>query len=153
VDHVAQCSHCAQPLDEGSTVCGSCGAAVDGGATASFAPVGTPGPEHGTSKPAESPTLVVRKGPQPGERFHIDRPALSVGRDPESDIFLNDMTVSRAHANLELSDGAVWVSDAGSLNGTYVNGVCVEKARLSNGDVLQIGTFQMLFSDGTGAAR
>ena len=49
----------------------------------------------------EGPVLVVRKGPQPGERFYLDRPSFTVGRDPDSDIFLNDMTVSRAHAVLD----------------------------------------------------
>ena len=72
--------------------------------------------------------LVVRKGPQPGERFFLDRPRLVIGRDPKSDIFLNDMTVSRAHAVIESDAHGVRVSDAGSLNGTYVNGVVAEDA-------------------------
>jgi pSer/pThr/pTyr-binding forkhead associated (FHA) protein len=73
---------------------------------------------------------------------------LSVGRDPSSDIFLNDMTVSRAHAVLDTSPDGVSVRDAGSLNGTYVNGACVDQAQLREGDVLQIGTFQMVFHGG-----
>ena len=84
--------------------------------------------------------LVVRKGPQPGERFFIDRPRLTIGRDPESDIFLNDMTVSRMHAVVELIGATVTVTDAGSLNGTYVNGVLVDSAVLEHGDAVQIGT-------------
>ena len=91
---------------------------------------------------------MVSKGPQPGERFYLERPELTVGRDPESDIFLNDMTVSRTHAILEVSGAEVSVRDAGSLNGTYLNGVCVDSAPLSDGDVLQIGTFQMGFFTG-----
>jgi pSer/pThr/pTyr-binding forkhead associated (FHA) protein len=94
----------------------------------------------------------VRKGPQPGERFFVDRSRLTVGRDPESDIFLNDMTVSRTHAIIECEANAVTVKDAGSLNGTYVNGEIVESATLVDGDALQIGTFQMVFISGTGAA-
>ncbi len=103
----------------------------------------------GTAAPAiEGPVLVVRKGPETGESFYIERAALSVGRDPESDIFLNDMTVSRHHAHIEVVDGDVYVHDDGSLNGTYVNGVCVDRAVLRDGDILQIGTFQMVFSGG-----
>lgn len=93
--------------------------------------------------------LVVRKGPQLGERFFLDRPSFTVGRDPGSDIFLNDMTVSREHAVLDVApDGVVTVRDVGSLNGTYVNGICCDAASLSDGDVVQIGTFQMVFHGG-----
>jgi pSer/pThr/pTyr-binding forkhead associated (FHA) protein len=95
--------------------------------------------------------LIVRKGPQPGERFFVDRETLAIGRDPESDVFLNDITVSRAHAVVSCRDNVVSVKDAGSLNGTYVNGLLVEEAVLNSGDVLQIGTFQMLFLSGPGA--
>lgn len=97
------------------------------------------------------PVLVVRKGPDVGERFYIDRPRLGIGRDPEADIFLNDITVSRAHATVELAGGIVSIRDAGSLNGTYVNGVCVDSATLSSGDIVQVGTFQMLFADSSEA--
>ncbi|HEY5540368.1 MAG TPA: FHA domain-containing protein [Coriobacteriia bacterium] len=94
---------------------------------------------------------MVRKGPQPGERFFIDRGRLTIGRDPKSDIFLNDITVSRAHAVVECEADVVSVKDAGSLNGTYVNGELAESTVLANGDVVQIGTFQMLFLSGPGA--
>ncbi|MGV8082565.1 MAG: FHA domain-containing protein [Coriobacteriia bacterium] len=93
----------------------------------------------------EYPTLIVRKGPQPGERFIIDRPRLTIGRDPKCDVFLNDMTVSRTHAVVEQRDGSVTISDSGSLNGTSVNGDVVDHAILHDGDVLQIGTFQMVY--------
>jgi pSer/pThr/pTyr-binding forkhead associated (FHA) protein len=119
------------------------------GTTTSFEPIaleGQPPKQVGSSD--EGPLLVVRKGPQPGERFFLDRPRLVIGRDPESDIFLNDMTVSRAHAVVFSDEHGVRVADAGSLNGTYVNGVVAEEALLSDGDVLQIGTFQMLFLSG-----
>ncbi|MDF1542422.1 MAG: FHA domain-containing protein [Anaerosomatales bacterium] len=97
------------------------------------------------------PVLVVRKGPEVGERFFIDRPTLAIGRGPECDIFLNDFTVSRSHAVLAIAGDEVSVSDAGSLNGTYVNGVRVDKAQLSDGDILQIGKFQMVFMNRGGA--
>lgn len=122
-------------------------------ATASFAPVVAEMHEVGGDD-VDGPVLVVRKGPQPGEKFFIDRAQLSVGRDPESDIFLNDMTVSRAHAVLDLAGGTVTVRDVGSLNGTYVNGVIVDSAPLSSGDVVQVGTFQMVFyGPAAGVAR
>jgi pSer/pThr/pTyr-binding forkhead associated (FHA) protein len=122
-------------------------------ATASFAPVASE--LHDVAgEDVEGPVLVVRKGPQLGEKFFIDRPQLNVGRDPESDIFLNDMTVSRAHAVFEMAGNTVTVRDVGSLNGTYVNGVIVDSAPLSSGDVVQIGTFQMVFyGPVSGAAR
>jgi pSer/pThr/pTyr-binding forkhead associated (FHA) protein len=120
--------------------------------TASFDPVEIDEVGATSSAPdSDGPVLVVRKGPQPGERFFVDRDKLVIGRDPASDIFLNDMTVSRAHATIERSEGAITVRDSGSLNGTYVNGEVVDAARLGNGDVLQIGTFQMLFLSGAGS--
>jgi pSer/pThr/pTyr-binding forkhead associated (FHA) protein len=99
---------------------------------------------------SEGPLLVVRKGPDVGETFYLDRPELSIGRDPEADIFLNDVTVSRRHAKLTLAGGQVTVEDTDSLNGTYVNGVLVDRAPLSTGDSLQIGRFQMFFITGSG---
>jgi pSer/pThr/pTyr-binding forkhead associated (FHA) protein len=142
---MAECPACGATIDPDTTECSSCGAAIKG-ATASFEPVGAEdqSPVTGTA-PAEGPVLVVRKGPQPGERFFIDCPRLTIGRDPESDIFLNDMTVSRMHAVIEKIGSTVKVTDAGSLNGTYVNGVLVDTAELDHGDAVQIGTFQMAF--------
>jgi pSer/pThr/pTyr-binding forkhead associated (FHA) protein len=142
---MAECPACGATVDPDATECSSCGAALKG-ATASFEPIGgtEEAPVAGAA-PAEGPVLVVRKGPQPGERFFIDRPRLTIGRDPESDIFLNDMTVSRMHAVIEQIGTTVKVTDAGSLNGTYVNGVLVDSAELEHGDAVQIGTFQMAF--------
>lgn len=147
------CPKCGASLVDDAQSCHACGVSlVD--VTASFTPVGGEQDTAPAITDADGPVLVVRKGPQTGERFYIESRSLTLGRDPESDIFLNDMTVSRSHARLEVGDdGAVGVSDAGSLNGTYVNGRCVDSARLVDGDVLQIGTFQMVFIEGGGAAR
>jgi pSer/pThr/pTyr-binding forkhead associated (FHA) protein len=145
-----RCPSCATDLDVGASVCPSCGRSLKE-ITESFPPVGE-GPEaleH--TEPTEGPVLVVRKGPEVGERFYVDRPTITIGRDPGSDIFLNDITVSRHHATLERVGDEVSVTDAGSLNGTYVNGVSVDKAILGNGDALQIGRFQMVFLAGGGA--
>lgn len=141
------CPACGTRIDEPyPPECPSCGARLSG-ATESFAPV--EGVEESLEAPltdvSSGPVLVVRKGPDVGERFFIDRPRLTIGRDPECDIFLNDITVSRSHAVLELAGTEVSVEDAGSLNGTYVNGVRVDRAPLGDGDVVQIGKFQMIF--------
>jgi pSer/pThr/pTyr-binding forkhead associated (FHA) protein len=146
-----KCPVCDQEVETGGAECPNCGARL-AEPTASFEPVSVPVAETHANPASDGPLLVVRKGPQPGERFFIDRARLSVGRDPESDIFLNDITVSRTHAILEYEDGVASVKDAGSLNGTYVNGEVVEAAVLGNGDVVQIGTFQMLFLSGPGVA-
>ena len=144
-----KCPACGADLFEGVAVCPGCGKDVCE-STVSFEPVGTL--ERPIAEPveAEGPLLVVRKGPEVGERFYLDRPRLSIGRDPDSDIFLNDITVSRTHAILELDQGVVTVTDAGSLNGVYVDGVTVDRAVLRNGDQLQIGRFQMVFLSGGG---
>jgi pSer/pThr/pTyr-binding forkhead associated (FHA) protein len=119
--------------------------------TESFEPVPGERPEVATPvEPAVEPQLSVRKGPEVGDVFVIDRPELSVGRDPSRDIFLNDVTVSREHATLSYDGAHVTLRDSGSLNGTYVNGRCVETAVLSDGDVVQVGMFQMVFSAASG---
>jgi hypothetical protein len=147
---MAECPGCGAEVGAENTVCPECGAGLSE-PTASFEPVEVPAPEGAASAPSEGPVLIVRKGPQPGERFFVARETLAIGRDPESDIFLNDITVSRAHAVVSCKDNVVSVKDAGSLNGTYVNGMLAEATVLNNGDVLQIGTFQMLFLSGPGA--
>ena len=149
---MATCPGCGTEVSAENAACPECGASL-AEPTASFEPVGLEAAESRRSEPAaEGPVLVVRKGPQPGERFFIDRGRLSVGRDPVSDIFLNDTTVSRSHAVIDCDDNVVKVTDSGSLNGTYVNGEIVDAATLVNGDVVQIGIFQMLFISGSGAA-
>jgi pSer/pThr/pTyr-binding forkhead associated (FHA) protein len=148
---MVRCPSCDAVLEGDAPVCRSCGHSL-AEITASFPPVGD-GPEVAEhTEPVEGPVLVVRKGPEVGERFYVDRPTITVGRDPSSDIFLNDITVSRHHATIELVGSEVSVTDAGSLNGTYVNGVSVDKAVLGNGDALQIGRFQMVFLAGGGGA-
>jgi hypothetical protein len=143
------CPACAAEMGEEHSICPSCGVAV-AEITASFEPVGDGLQSSELAAIEDGPLLVVRKGPEVGERFYIDRPQIVIGRDPASDIFLNDVTVSRRHASLERIGDAVTVTDAGSLNGTYVNGVSVDRAVLSNGDALQVGRFQMVFLGGGG---
>lgn len=147
---MTECPKCGVELSTEDATCPACGCDV-AGATASFQPIDA-GEARIDEDVVEGPVLIVSKGPQLGERFFIEQPVLTVGRDPEADIFLNDMTVSRSHARFEVGDGGLCVTDLESLNGTYVNGTCVERAVLSSGDVVQIGTFQMVYYAGTGAS-
>ncbi|MFE0748243.1 glycogen accumulation regulator GarA [Gordonia sp. NPDC058843] len=92
--------------------------------------------------------LVVKRGPNAGSRFLLDQATTSAGRHPDSDIFLDDVTVSRRHAEFRLGDNEFQVVDVGSLNGTYVNREPVDTASLSNGDEVQIGKFRLVFLSG-----
>lgn len=98
--------------------------------------------------PAGSALLLVQRGPGAGARFLLDSEAVTVGRHPDSDIFLDDITVSRRHATFARVDGGYQVSDLGSLNGTYVNREPVDSAVLANGDEVQIGKFRLVFLTG-----
>jgi pSer/pThr/pTyr-binding forkhead associated (FHA) protein len=89
--------------------------------------------------------LVVLRGPNTGARFLLDDDEVTSGRHPDSDIFLDDVTVSRKHAVFRRSDGVFRVQDVGSLNGTYVNRGLVDEAVLSTGDEVQIGKFRLVF--------
>ena len=148
---MTKCPSCGAPVDGSTNECPECGASL-AESTQSFAPV-VPEEAESASPYAEveGPVLVVQKGPDVGERFYLDRAAFSIGRDPHADIFLNDVTVSRKHAVVKLAGSEVSVEDAGSLNGTYVNNVLVERAILRDGDALQVGTFRMIFLAGKGA--
>jgi pSer/pThr/pTyr-binding forkhead associated (FHA) protein len=100
--------------------------------------------------PAGSALLVVKRGPNAGSRFLLDRDTTSAGRHPDSDIFLDDVTVSRRHAEFRRESGEFVVIDVGSLNGTYVNREPVDQAVLANGDEVQIGKFRLVFLTGPG---
>jgi pSer/pThr/pTyr-binding forkhead associated (FHA) protein len=145
------CPSCGIEVGDGVCVCPACGVDIKV-TTASFQPLGEEGgsAEGLALEGSDGPLLVVRKGPEIGERFYLDRPSITIGRDPAADIFLNDITVSRQHATLQAVGAEVSIADAGSLNGTYVNGVSVDRAVLCNGDAVQIGRFQMIFLAGGG---
>ncbi len=89
--------------------------------------------------------LVVKRGPNAGSRFQLDKDLVSAGRHPESDIFLDDVSVSRRHAEFRRSGDGYEVVDVGSLNGTYVNREPIESSPLANGDEIQIGKFRLVF--------
>jgi len=89
--------------------------------------------------------LVIHRGPAQGSRFLLDSETTSIGRSPESDVFFDDVTVSRKHAQIQRSNKEFVVVDSQSLNGTYVNSLSVTEQVLRMGDELQIGKFHLLF--------
>lgn len=95
---------------------------------------------------ARGPAVVIRAGGgRVGESFALQRDRLTVGRRPDSDIFLDDVTVSRDHAIFVRRDPGYYLDDCGSLNGTYVNRRRIESQRLADGDELQIGKYKLAF--------
>ena len=97
------------------------------------------------SLPAGSALLVVRRGPNAGSRFLLDQDVTTAGRHPDSDIFLDDVTVSRRHAEFHRERGGFSLHDLGSLNGTYVNRKRADVAMLARGDEVQIGKFRLVY--------
>jgi hypothetical protein len=124
--------------------------------TITFAPVdsaGETGEEELTVTLGEFPDsmamVVVKRGPNAGSKYLLDNDVTRAGRHPDSDIFLDDVTVSRRHAEIVREADGYAVRDAGSLNGTYLNRERIEKTGLSNGDELQIGKFKLVFFSGS----
>ncbi|HJR24184.1 MAG TPA: FHA domain-containing protein [Acidimicrobiales bacterium] len=153
---VVTCPHCGHQNPLGSNFCSSCGADLDlpseHGTTASvLVPIDTPAEEieiELDELPRGVGMLVVTRGPNSGSRYALDEPVVSAGRHPDSTIFLDDITVSRRHAEIRQVAGGYQVRDVGSLNGTYLNRERVEESSLRDGDELQIGTFKLLFLAG-----
>ncbi len=153
------CNNCGHRNPEGSNFCSTCGAPLSPQSTSDDTTVSfTIDAETETEEEISIPLseleegkaiLVIRHGPEAGTRFSLDKDVVSCGRDPESDIFLNDVTVSRRHAEIRRKDGAFWLTDAGSLNGTFVNRSRVDEAPLSNADEIQIGKFKLVFFTGS----
>ena len=98
--------------------------------------------------PAGHALLVVQRGPGSGSRFLLDADVVKAGRHPDSEIFLDDVTVSRRHAEFHRSGETFTVSDVGSLNGTYVNRDRIDRVQLKDGDEVQIGKYRLVFFSG-----
>ena len=153
------CNRCGHRNPEGSNFCSSCGSVLErpqGGdpavTTITLSPVeaaGEVGEEEVTVPVSDYAAgvglLVVKRGPNAGSRFALGSGKTTIGRHPDSDIFLDDVTVSRRHAEVRHHDAAFTVSDVGSLNGTYLNRERIEEADLHSGDELQIGKFRLVF--------
>lgn len=103
--------------------------------------------------PAGSALLIVKRGPSDGSRFLLDVDVTTAGRHPNAEIFLDDVTVSRKHAEFRRQAKGFTVTDLASLNGTYLNGARVDSAELNDGDEVQVGKFRLTFySAGPGRA-
>ena len=145
------CTRCGHPNKDDAKFCAECGAPLQGDTTLSLTPVEGedeaadefPFP-HDELEPGQA-LLLVKRGPNAGSTFLIENDVTTAGRRPESDVFLDDVTVSRNHAKVERRAGAFFVRDEGSLNGTYVNGERVEETKLASGDEIQIGLFKLVF--------
>lgn len=143
------CGSCGYDNPLGANFCMSCGRQLvrhsGDHQTASHEPtVDSPAVPEGTADP-QLAMLVVRQGPKRGSRIALDAERTSIGRHPDSDIFLDDITVSRRHAEVIRGASSFEVCDVGSLNGTYVNMTLVERAVLNDGDELQVGKFKLVF--------
>ncbi|MET8249297.1 FHA domain-containing protein [Streptomyces sp. NPDC005202] len=164
------CTRCGNRNAENSRFCSNCGAPLRAGAAAERpsettstisisgleaydaeatgqTPMLSPEAQAAVDAlPLGSALLVVRRGPNSGSRFLLDGELTTAGRHPQSDIFLDDVTVSRRHVEFRRSpDGTFTVADVGSLNGTYVNRERIDQVALSNGDEVQIGKYRLVF--------
>ncbi len=154
------CNQCGHRNPPSSNFCSSCGAVLAHGedATITFTPVeAAEGAEEELTVtldelPESLGMLVVKRGPNAGSKFLLDRPVIRAGRHPDSEIFLDDITVSRRHVQIVHDGGSYQVVDVGSLNGTYLNRERIDKAPLTNGDEVQIGKFRLVFFSGTAGA-
>jgi hypothetical protein len=162
------CTQCGQQNPDESRFCSRCGSPLSRGqgetpvettSTISLSALeGETGGNEGESESAESGALealppgsallVVKRGPNAGSRFLLDADVTTAGRHPESDIFLDDVTVSRRHAEFVREEGGFVVRDVGSLNGSYLNRERIDAARLAGGDEVQIGKYRLVFLTG-----
>ncbi|MDQ1689839.1 MAG: hypothetical protein QOK42_2814 [Frankiaceae bacterium] len=154
------CARCGHENAPGSRFCASCGAPFENASettsTISLTGIEALDPSEAADSalpddaaveqlPAGSALLLVRRGPSAGARFLLDSDVTTAGRHPDSDIFLDDVTVSRRHAEFLRRDNGFAVRDAGSLNGTYRNRERIDEAVLSDGDEVQVGKFRLVF--------
>ena len=164
------CTQCGHQNADGSRFCARCGTALSRGAEGAARAVETtstislsalegalendgaqaspePAPHAAPPEglPPGSALLVVKRGPNAGSRFLLDADVTTAGRHPESDIFLDDVTVSRRHAEFAREGGGFVVRDVGSLNGTYLNRERIDAAALAGGDDVQIGKYRLVF--------
>lgn len=167
------CPHCGHDTtDSEARFCAACGRSLTEGdqgesaaETTSMLQMGVPeqdlpGPS-GDDAPGDpvverlqsgTALLVVRRGPASGARFLLDADVTTAGRHPDSDIFLDDITVSRHHLEFRRTESGFGIRDLGSLNGTYVNRSRIDEAELVSGDEVQIGKYRLQFLTGGGDA-
>lgn len=150
------CNQCGHRNPPTSTFCSSCGSPLDSldDRTVTLTAVDPLQDAPGTDDdvvvpvgelPLEVGVLIVRAGAQAGTRFALEDEITRLGRHPDSEISLDDITVSRRHVEIERTPDGYVASDAGSLNGTYVNQERIDRMLLRHGDELQIGKFRLIF--------
>jgi pSer/pThr/pTyr-binding forkhead associated (FHA) protein len=145
------CTRCGHPNKDEARFCANCGAALHEETTLGIGPVEVEGegveefpfPEDELA-PGQA-LLLVKHGPNAGSTFLLEKDVTSAGRGTENDVFLDDVTVSRTHAEVRRQGTEWFVQDRGSLNGTYVNRERVDVTKLASGDELQIGKFKLVF--------
>jgi pSer/pThr/pTyr-binding forkhead associated (FHA) protein len=154
------CNNCGHRNPPGANFCSSCGGALEHptGEESTVTLAAVEGADPGGDDdiaialdelPEGLGLVVVKRGPNAGSKFTLDHPVTTAGRHPESDIFLDDITVSRRHAEFRRSNKGYTVADVGSLNGTYLNRARIEDAALANGDEVQIGKYRLVFLTGS----
>jgi len=156
------CTDCGRQNPDGARFCSNCGRRLPGERPAeSTSTLNLGGPDRtdvedeGRLTPEEqaavdalpggSALLVVQRGPTAGSRFLLDTDEVTAGRHPDSDIFLDDVTVSRRHAVFRRTSDGYLVADVGSLNGTYVNRDRIDEVLLSGSDEVQIGKYRLVY--------
>lgn len=151
------CTSCGAGLPEDARFCAHCGKPVtaDTESTGALNPVETPGetgPQEIVTDGAYA-VLVVHRSPNEGTAYTLVPPLVRVGRAADQEVFLDDITVSRRHAEIRFADGVWKIVDLGSLNGTYVNRAAVQESPLVSGDEVQIGKYRFRFMAGAGGSE
>jgi len=144
------CPECGFANPEAARYCSRCGALIAAkdpeGETQALTPEEVAEASWTPTEGLEGPALVVRSGGRAGESFHPTEGRTTIGRSPDCDVFLDDVTVSRKHAVLLRDEGGTFrIEDQGSLNGTFLNRRRIDSAQLENGDELQIGKYKLTF--------
>jgi pSer/pThr/pTyr-binding forkhead associated (FHA) protein len=146
------CTRCGHPNKDEARFCANCGAPLpQDETTVGLTPVeveeegGEEFPFPGEELAPGQALIVVRRGPNAGSTFLIEADLTTAGRGTQSDIFLDDVTVSRKHVEIRREGNEFFIHDRGSLNGTYVNRERVDVTKLATGDEIQIGKFKLVF--------
>jgi hypothetical protein len=157
------CSQCGHRNGTDANFCSACGSRLALGTGADdltltlhpLSPEGEPGARDVVVRlNADGPAvLILERGSDAGLTFPLDAGSTTAGRNPECEIFLDDITVSRKHAVIRHGDAGYVIRDEGSLNGTYVNGERISSANLRSGDEVLIGKFRLLFLDASDSRR
>ncbi|WP_372734649.1 FHA domain-containing protein [Nocardioides sp.] len=163
------CTNCGHRNPDHARFCSQCGTQLEGvessaesTATIQVTAASDAQPKTDTSDRAIDPVhaaavdalptghalLVVQRGPGSGSRFLLDKDLVRAGRNPDCDIFLDDVTVSRQHAEFHRTGDSFSVTDSGSLNGTYVNRDRIDTVHLTDGDEVQVGKYRLVFFAG-----